>query len=438
MTEVDVVQQLVPFGCELRRRRLAAGLTLTGLAGRVHYSKGQLSKVERGLKAPSRELARLCDAALGAGGELAALVPEPSSAALTAEANSEQEEVWVMHLSPDGRSWFQPVGRRQIMAAGAASMVGLGIGAPTAGPAHGAESQGSQLLDISRSLFDHYRGLGQTADPRMLLPALIAQTHTLREMSAHAGPRTRQGLLRLGSRYAEYVGWLVQETGNEQAALWWTQRAVDLADAGGDRDLGAYALVRRALVTLYRQDAQQTIGLAAQAQHSGLPPRIRGLAAQREAQGHALAGDYDACMRCLDRARALLADPAADTDAPVIGTTHLADPVAMITGWCLHDLGRPGEAADVMARQLARVPVRALRTQVRYGIRHALAHAAAGEIDHACALTSPLLGHAVAVRSATITADLRWLAHTLARHPLNPAVRALAPELSTSVSVITP
>ncbi|NJQ00860.1 helix-turn-helix domain-containing protein [Streptomyces sp. PLAI1-29] len=421
------------FGPELRRRRLAAGLTLTGLAGRVHYSKGQLSKVERGGKAPSHELARLCDTALDAGGALAALVPLRPAAGAEAEPGSEpQEEVWVMELSTDGRSWFRPMGRRQAVAAGAASVVGLGLG--TSG-AH-AESSGEPLLEMSRSLFDHYRRLGQTADPRLLLPALIAQTHTLRETAAHGGARTRPALLRMGSRYAEYVGWLVQETGDDRAALWWTRRAVELAAAGGDRHLAAYAQVRRALVTLYQDDARQTIDLAARAQEGALPPRIRGLAAQREAQGHALAGDYDACMRCLDRARELLSSSGADTDTPVIGTTHLSDPVSMITGWCLHDLGRPAEAADVLGRQLAQVPEHALRTRVRYGVRRALATAAAGEIDHACALTADLLDHTTTVSSATVAADLRRVARTLARHPRNASARELSPRLSAALPTI--
>ncbi|GHA39063.1 hypothetical protein GCM10010372_44060 [Streptomyces tauricus] len=54
------------------------------------------------------------------------------------------------------------------------------------------------------------------------------------------------------------MGWLVQETGDERAALWWTQRAVDLAAASGDQALADYALVRRALVTLHRvRNAEQ-------------------------------------------------------------------------------------------------------------------------------------------------------------------------------------
>lgn len=67
----------IEFGEELRKRRLDAGLSLTALSSAVHYSKAQLSKVERSIKAPSRDLARLCDTALRAGGALIALVATP-------------------------------------------------------------------------------------------------------------------------------------------------------------------------------------------------------------------------------------------------------------------------------------------------------------------------------------------------------------------------
>ena len=54
------------FGEELRRRRIASGLSLRELAVRVHYSRGYLSKVETRQAPASIELARLCDAALRA------------------------------------------------------------------------------------------------------------------------------------------------------------------------------------------------------------------------------------------------------------------------------------------------------------------------------------------------------------------------------------
>ncbi|CAK7280276.1 helix-turn-helix domain-containing protein [Streptomyces sp. RM1] len=416
------------FGQELRKRRLAAGLSLTGLSEAVHYSKAQLSKVERGIKAPSHDLVRLCDAALGADGELITLVARTARDTLAEPAPGHaDEEDWIMELSPDGHNRFHPMGRRQVMSAGAASlMTWRSTNAEPIGPA-----AGTGMLDASRAMFTHYRRLGQSVAPGLLLPVLIAQTHTLRELSAQSDAGTRRQLLALGSRYAEYVGWLVQETGDEQAALWWTRRAVDLAAAGGDPALAGYALVRRALVTLYRDDAEGTIALARRAQSGTLPPRIRGLAAQREAQGHALAGDRDACLRALDRARDLLARHDSDSDEPVIGTMHLPDSVGMVTGWCLVDLGRPREAGEELDRQLAAVGPDAVRTQVRYGVRRALAYASAGEIDHACALTEPLLDGVSAVRSATVTIDLRRLSRVLARHADHPSVRQIGPRLGT-------
>lgn len=425
-----MIQQPSRFGEELRRRRLAAGLTLTCLARRVHYSKGQLSKVERGLKMPSREMVRLCDAALDAGGALVALAwekpPGPGAAAAT---DRDADEMWLMQLCEGGQSWFQPMSRRYLMAAGAASIPGMSIGRP----GNSASFEDMTLLGIFRSLFDQYRQLGQAAAPGLLLPVLIAQTHGLQELSNNAAPRMRQGMLILASRYAEYVGWLVQETGNEQAALWWTRRAVDLAAAGGDHHLAMYGLVRQALVALYRDDAQQTIALTQRAQSSKMPVRIRGLAAQREAQGHALAGDYGACMRSLDHARTLLARHQPDSDAPILGTTNLADPAEMVRGWCLYDLGRPRLAAEVIDRQMTLVPQRALATRVRYGVRRALAYAAAGEVDHACQLTGELLDGAITLGSATVATDLGKLSRTLSRHPRNESVRNVVPRLDTTL-----
>lgn len=430
-----MVQRNEEFGAELRRLRLAAGLSLAGLAQRVHYSKGQLSKVERGIKPPSRMLARLCDTALGADGRLCSLIyGEPVPTGIDAVADKDNE-VWLMQLSENGPDRLTAMSRRQAMEIGAVSMAGIGFGRKNSAD----QGDRSFLLHTFHSFFEQYRKLGQSVEPGLLLPALVAQTHTLRELAGSTDTNLRQAFLRLGSRYAEYVGWLVQETGDDRGALWWTRRAVTLAAEGNDHDLAAYGLVRHALVALYRDDARQTIVLARRAQEDTASPRIRGLAAQREAQGHALAGDYDSCMRSLDRARSLLGRelPKPERNSPVIGTTNLADPAEMIKGWCLYDLGRPAAAAQVIGDQLELVPAQASRTRVRYGVRLALAQAAAGEVDDACRLVGGLLDSARQVGTATIAADLRALSRTLSRHPKNPSVRELAPELGIALQAIT-
>ncbi|MFE7117109.1 helix-turn-helix domain-containing protein [Streptomyces sp. NPDC057654] len=444
-------EQPYEFGRELRRRRLAAQWSLERLGQSVHYSKAQLSKVERGLKRPTPELSRLCDTVLGAGGALAALVPGrsratglPNSDAHREDAHHEDarqndahhsgthrdDEVWLMRLGKDGTGSFRPMNRRRVLTAGAVSVLAIGVG----GVQITADTGATTLVDAHRSMFDQFRRLGQLSGPGGVLPPLIAQTHSLEQQAARSGPATRRELLVLASRYAEYAGWMAQESGNDGSALWWTDRAVELATAGGDRELAVYALVRRALVSLFRGDTAAAIGLSDHALASPAPPRIRGLAAQHLAQSHAVAGDHDACMRSLDRSRELLALDAADPSSPVIGASHLPDVVSMFTGWCLYELGHPRRAAEALDRETARLPADALRTRARYGVRRALAHAAAGEIEEACAVTRGLLDAVGLVRSATITADLRRLARVLGRHPRSAAVRGLAPDLSSLVT----
>ncbi|MFD3590027.1 helix-turn-helix domain-containing protein [Streptomyces sp. NPDC058683] len=73
----DVGSEGVTFGSELRRRRLAAGKSLAGLAVDLGTGKGYLSRLERGLQRPSLRFARACDVALKAGGALLELATGP-------------------------------------------------------------------------------------------------------------------------------------------------------------------------------------------------------------------------------------------------------------------------------------------------------------------------------------------------------------------------
>lgn len=103
------------FGPELRRLRVEAGLTLTEFSVALNYDKGHLSKVERGERSASPELARRCDAFLGADGELQRLAARPE-----ADSDSGTAE------SPAGPSrWL--VGRRAVLSAGTGVLIDLGL-----------------------------------------------------------------------------------------------------------------------------------------------------------------------------------------------------------------------------------------------------------------------------------------------------------------------
>ncbi|WP_234443574.1 helix-turn-helix domain-containing protein [Streptomyces sp. NRRL B-24484] len=428
------------FGPELRKRRIAAGLTLTRLAGLLNYSKGHLSKIERGEKAPPPELARRCDAQLGAGGELERLLQAGHSRKARIAERTRTEPAEEPPLR--GRYGGPPGGlrRRQLLAAGASSLFGGELAASLQSLATGTTSgkdvaAESAPVEIFRAQFDQMRRLGQTSAPSTLLPLLTVQTETLGRLAVQADAVNRNRLFLLAARFAEYAGWMAQEAGDNSSVLVWTARAVELAEVGSDRHLASYALVRRALVALYAGDAAATVQIVGPAQASSLPPRIRGLAAQREAQGHALAGDHHACMRSLDRARELLARADAEdaVGTPVLGTTTLADPAAMVTGWCLYDLGHAARAAEVLDRECLRLPSDAVRSSARYGLRRALAHAAAGEPERACDIASDHLPLVPELQSATIQADVRRLARELRRSHANRSVLNLQPLLAAAL-----
>ncbi|WJK41296.1 helix-turn-helix transcriptional regulator [Solwaraspora sp. WMMA2056] len=435
------------FGAELRRLRLASGLSLTELADRVHYSKGYLSKVERDDKPPSVALARRCETALDASDALTPLVPAPSPARAgrrsadpfgypagptvaadtggvpTSDHDDPHHRVhaaesdWVIRLRADGSGHFLAPGRLGSEFLDDPGM--LGWSSPVAHAAAPA--------DLS-ALFAGIRKLARAANPSVVLPIALAHLHTVRATASTAADRDRRHLVLLASRVAEMVGWMTQEAGDDRAALWWTDHAVDLALSTGDRELSAYALVRRGLMALYRGNAAQTIQLAQRAYHSsGMSPRIRWLAAQREAQGQALAGDRSSCLRALDRAFAV-ADQVSVDAAPceqALGPSTSINLTDLVAGWCMYDLGALDEATKLLDREVARIPDTSPRARARFAVRRALAHAAAGNVEHSCAIIDDVLADVMRVSSATIRTDLHAFARTINRWHAREPVSAI-------------
>ena len=419
----------VPFGSELRRRRMAEGLSLADLSRLVNYSKSHLSKVETGVKAAGRDLAGRCDAVLRADGALLRLLPvEAAPIRQPAGGPDGLDLSWLIRLDPDGQGEFAAVARRGVPAAGAQGMLGwtVAMGGPRR-PAGQLEYEGFLRM------FDVVRVLGQTLPPAMLMPVLITHTHALRLLAPSAPPESRGQLWRLAARYAEFTGWMAQESGNDAHALLWTDQAVEYAGNGEDRRLAAYALVRRAEIAMYQARPRETVALAQHAQQLDCGTHVRGLAAQREAQGHALAGDVRGCEQALDRAARWLAQPDGDEPLPALGSSNVGDATAMAAGWCAVDLGRPREASELLRVQLSRVPATAHRMKARIGARYLLALVGAGEVEQACAHVPQVLEWYGDVGSATIRADLRRLLQTLNRWPAAPHVRRVVPELTAAL-----
>ncbi|MGN9765434.1 helix-turn-helix domain-containing protein [Micromonospora sp. SD12] len=392
------------FGALLRRRRVDAGLSLADLAARTGYSKSYLSKVELGTKSPHSVLARRCDAAVDAGGELSRLadqqtVPDDDGAGTSGDRD------WLIRLNADGSHQVHALGT----ALAPLDTEGL---ISTSLQRWGGSGRPAEQLSAYTAVFATLRELARAADPPDVLPMLISGAGTLRALSRHSPCRDSQQSLRLAARFAELAGWMMQESGDDEAARWWTESATTMAQEAGDRDLSAYTAVRLAELALYRGDAASTVGLADRAAREAPSRRVRGLAIQRKAQGYALAGDYGACRSALDLAADTLRD---DDGVSDLGSTTTVDPMALATGWCLYDLGRPGEAAPVLHLELGRLPVAAHRSRARHGARLALSYSAVKEVEQACVVAEQTLTELGFGGSATVRSDLVLLNRALVR-----------------------
>ncbi|MFI6579584.1 helix-turn-helix domain-containing protein [Embleya sp. NPDC050493] len=423
------------FGDELRRRRSEARLSLRSFAETINFSQSHISKVERGLKNPSPELAHVCDAALNAHGELSRLIaPKLPAEPAPPDITSSWAVPWTLHLSPDGGNEFIALddGPRESSLVKPAVMIWKGP--PVAYPG----GRCGLSLPHFHHLLDEYRALGQLLGPAVVAQLVVAATNALRGIARSTRGADRDATLALAARFAEYTGWMTQEAGNDVASLWWTDQAATLAEAAGDTELAVYTLIRRAEVALYRGDAYSLLELARGAAARSHSPRIRGLAAQREAQGHALLRDDRACMAALERSRELMAQALAAGDAggePALGSVYLARNAAFVSGWCLHDLGRDAAAVRALEGGLDAIPPQALRARARCGARLAVALARSGELERACAIADMVTSSVTIVDSATVRADLHRLNHTLGRWPRDEVARLTVSRIAAAMRV---
>ena len=400
------------FGAELRRRRQLAGYSLARFGELVHYTKGYLSKIESGAQTAHPALARLCDAALKADGALVALVA-PTHEDETG-GGEPSTGYWNMSLQPDGSGHFTPM-------FGPAEQ--LGIGMSVEADRQAVDPAGVVALFETR--LDATRVLGQQVSAQLVLPKLIADTHTLRSI-AISTLEGAEPLWQMAARYAEYVGWMCQEGGNVDQALWWTRMAVQMGERGGDESWRPFALVREAEMAMYTDDGRRTVRLAQMAQaDAAATTRVRGLAAKREAQGHALLGDREACELALDRSAELLAEAGHGSAPPMQGTWTTPDATLMARGWCLLDLGRPGEATEALELGMRGFSDGTRRDRVRWAMRCALANAMADEIVRACEIVEEFASDLRQLDSASARHDVRLLQREFRRRSNTPRVRDL-------------
>jgi transcriptional regulator with XRE-family HTH domain len=388
------------FGHDLRRRRVARGYSLQELSGIAHYTKGHLSKIEKGVRAPSPELAWRLDRALEAEGELAGLLPDPKTPATPARST-----VTALDAGQHIPDWAEVSDYPPVVDVG--------------------------TLTAYTTILSNLRALGQRTRPAEVLAVGAPFVDTLCAVAQRAQDRDREAALSLASRYAEYLSWMAQENADDTNAMWWIQRAVAIAGRAGDPTMASYAHIRRAELALYRDDAVGVLVHAQRALSGHAAGCLRSAALQRRAQGHAIRNDERECREALDQSiEKARPEPSPPSGLPPLGGMTMPDPLAFVTGWCMQDLSRPGEAIDALAPQFDRISEGAVRVRARCGARLALALTSSGELDQACSVAEQAMAATMAADSATARYDLRLLARQLRRWHSDRRVRRIQPALA--------
>src|ERR1700727_1489109 len=213
--------QPVTFGQAIRRLMAEQRVGLRELARQVHYDPGYLSKVVNDRKAVSGTLARRLDAALDAGGVLAAF-----------------------RVIPDLRGTFvHDDGERLILAARCPKRLDREI-----------------IRSLAEVLTAEYRLVYQV-DSVHMLKAVAVQLSVVLDLTREARAPLRGEALGIAGQYAQFAGFLNAYSGRLTGANAWQDRALGWAAESGDADMTATALNLKACIALIAGKVGPMIGL---------------------------------------------------------------------------------------------------------------------------------------------------------------------------------
>jgi transcriptional regulator with XRE-family HTH domain len=325
---------MADFHVVVRRLMAERGFSLRGLAREAGYDPSYLSKVINGRKPCSPFVAKRLDVILDAAGA----VTEAASRLATGQ-NVEASDM--------------------------------------------ADAVAPELVDYFRdSLGAHYRA-DMWLGPRNLIPTVRTQTDLIIQLLPRADTAVRADLLGVGATYAALLGWLYQDAGDLTASAHWRDATLGLAHRSGDAQLISYALTNKAMMAVDLGDGHAVVDFtqAALAGQRQLCAKVRVLALQHQAHGHAMLRDRAEADRLLDAADALTGQ--VDDDYPW-GNACRRTPryVDVQRATCYGRTGRKQDLADaavLWGQLLGEMPDALRRDNAVFSTRYAAALAVVPE-----------------------------------------------------------
>ncbi|PWW63592.1 hypothetical protein DFQ13_104585 [Actinokineospora spheciospongiae] len=273
---------------------------------------------------------------------------------------------------------------------------------------------GSAMADTLLRTLDHYASTDNLAGPHSLLDVVPPQLRFIESLLEKSRGKDRRALLRVGARYAEFAGWVYQDTGDVVNAMQSSATAFDFADEADDGESKSYILMRRSNIATDAGRSELALRLANSAlrEAESLSPRLRALALRQQAHAYAQQGNDVACAHALEQAFAL----AARTPDSEMDLGHYCTPeyLEMEAAHCWVELGRPHDAIGSLWKGLSEWQPEFRRDLGLCLARLSLAHAMDGQPEYAAQVARNSTVIAMETRSARIQAQLGRVSGVLA------------------------
>lgn len=330
-------------GADLRAARTAAGLSLSRMADRTHFTKAHLSMVETGKRSAVPDIVEAYEQALGT-----QLGPAPLDPLRVAHE-------WLVTPSP---MTIQTQSGRRV---------------------------GESLAGELENRVVHLRHLDDTVSSDELCPVIAKELNEAEQLvrTATYTEDTGKRLFATVGELAQLAGWVASDAGQYRQAERFYLSGVAAANHASDHVLGAQllsSLSYQMANTGKPGDAVLLARTAIMGAH-GATPLVRTLFLERVAWACAKSGEAGATWRALDTVDDTYEQRGADEPEWVYWLDR--NEIDVMAGRCLIELGQPEKAEPLLAKAINNYPADHAREVALYLSWLAESYARSGDVDAA-------------------------------------------------------
>lgn len=255
------------------------------------------------------------------------------------------------------------------------------------------------LADSLLETLDLYSGMDNLAGPQPLVNIAPQQLRFVEDLLAKARGKDRKQLLRVGARYAEFAGWIYQDTGALNSAMQMSSTALDFAQEADDETLVSYILMRRSSIATDAKRPELALKLANAAldKENHLPPRYCAVALRQRAHAYAQLDQSGECAGTLELAFKF-AERSVDSEKD-LAQYCTPEYVEMEAAHCWIELRQADKAIGTLQHSLERWKPEFRRDLGLCLARLAVAHASSDQIENALIVASRALEIACETKS---------------------------------------